>query len=325
MRAPIERLYPVKRWMYRGGRPRRLARALNRISALQFSAGLLSPQRWMTLEVAGRRSGRRISVPVVVADLGGERYLVSMLGEDAQWVRNVRAAGGRAVLRRGGREQVRLEEVEPAARAPILRRYLQLAPGARPHLPVQRRAPLAQFERIAPAYPVFRIKAVEPQHGTRRTNALPPVLGRRVNAVVEWLAARGLTPANTVSLEVAGRRTGLPRRTAVVLARHEGRDYVVSLGGHAQWVRNLRAAEGRAVLRHGAARTVRLTEVAPAERAPILHAFLQRRALTRSPTRSARFYFGLPAQPTVEQLVPLVDRYPVFEIRSVDGQGRGPE
>ena len=70
---------------------------------------------------------------------------------------NVRAASGRAVLRRGGRQEVRLEEVEPGDRAPILRRYLQVAPGARPHLPVDRHAPLAEFERIAEQYPVFRI------------------------------------------------------------------------------------------------------------------------------------------------------------------------
>lgn len=54
-----------------------------------------------------------------------------MLGEDANWVRNVRAAGGRAVLRHGRREAVMLEDVEPAQRAPVLRRYLAVAPGAR--------------------------------------------------------------------------------------------------------------------------------------------------------------------------------------------------
>lgn len=77
-------------------------------------------------------------------------------------MRNVRAAGGRAVLRRGGREQVRLEEVQSGDRAPILRRHLAVAPGARPHLPVDRRAPLAEFERIAGQYPVFRIIPAAP-------------------------------------------------------------------------------------------------------------------------------------------------------------------
>ena len=85
------------------------------------------------------------------------RYLVSMLGNDANWVRNVRAARGRAVLRRRGREEVRLVEVAPADRAPILRRYLAVAPGARAHLPVDRHAPLAEFERIADQFPVFQI------------------------------------------------------------------------------------------------------------------------------------------------------------------------
>jgi hypothetical protein len=38
-----------------------------------------------------------------------------------------------------------------------LKAYLQRAPGARPHVPVSKDAPLADFEQIAPAYPVFRV------------------------------------------------------------------------------------------------------------------------------------------------------------------------
>jgi len=72
---------------------------------------------------------------VVIADYEGERYLVSMLGKEANWVRNVQAAGGMAVLRHGGRKAVRLEEVPVDARSAILRRYLAVAPGARPHIP----------------------------------------------------------------------------------------------------------------------------------------------------------------------------------------------
>jgi hypothetical protein len=82
-----------------------------------------------------------------------------MLGANVNWVRNLKAAGGHAVLRHGRRERVCLEEVEPGARAPILRRYLEVAPGARPHIPVDRAAPLEEFARIAPDYPVFRIRA----------------------------------------------------------------------------------------------------------------------------------------------------------------------
>ena len=44
--------------MYRGGRRGSLARVMNRMSEMQFSAGLFSPKRAMTLEVPGRRTGR---------------------------------------------------------------------------------------------------------------------------------------------------------------------------------------------------------------------------------------------------------------------------
>jgi hypothetical protein len=146
------------RWLYRGGRPNRFARLQNRSTAIAFAAGI-APKRAAALQIPGRRSGRVISFPVAIADFEGERYLVSMLGSNVNWVRNLKAAGGRAVLRHGRRESVHLAEVEPGARAPILRRYLQVAPGARPHIPVDRRAPLAEFARIAADYPVFRIRS----------------------------------------------------------------------------------------------------------------------------------------------------------------------
>ena len=147
----------TRRRLYAGGRPHRLARLLNRGQATLHSAGVW-PKRLATLEVRGRRSGRRRQVPVVIADLDGERYLVAMLGEGAGWVANVRASHGRAILRHGRREAIVLEEVEAAGRAPILRRYVEVARGARAHFPVDRRAPLSAFEAIAPRYPVFRVR-----------------------------------------------------------------------------------------------------------------------------------------------------------------------
>ena len=111
------------RWLYRGGSPNRFAQLQNRLSAVAFSAGLL-PSHAGALEVRGRRSGKTISLPVVIADYEGERYLVSMLGREANWVRNLEADGGRAELRHGRREPISLVEVDPALRAPILRRYL---------------------------------------------------------------------------------------------------------------------------------------------------------------------------------------------------------
>jgi deazaflavin-dependent oxidoreductase (nitroreductase family) len=144
------------RWLYRGQRPNWIAKLLGRWWAVVASSGVTS-NYLMTLEVTGRKSGRTISLPVVVAIVDGQRYLVSMLGENAQWVHNVRAAGGRAVLCSGCREVVHLEEVPAHQRGPILKTYLQRAPGARPHVPVNKNASVAEFEKIATTFPVFRV------------------------------------------------------------------------------------------------------------------------------------------------------------------------
>ncbi len=143
------------RWLYRGGRPNRLAK-LHRMWATVHSTGLAADYL-VTLDVVGRKSGKIVSLPLVMVIAGGQRYLVSMLGDDAQWVQNVRAAGGKAVLRAGRREEVRLEEISADRRAPILRAYLQRAPGARPHMPIDKDAPLTEFEKVAAAFPVFQV------------------------------------------------------------------------------------------------------------------------------------------------------------------------
>lgn len=149
-----------KRWLYKGGRPNLIARMLNRGWATIHALGI-APNYLVTLEVVGRRSGKAISFPLVMAVLNGNRYLVSMLGEQAAWVKNIRAAQGQARLLHGKREQVRLIEVPAEQRAPILKRYLQRAPGARPHVSVDKDAPLEAFESIVLEIPVFRVEAAQ--------------------------------------------------------------------------------------------------------------------------------------------------------------------
>ena len=146
----------LKRWFYRDGRPNRVARVLDRGTAALYALGV-APDYLVTLEVRGRCSGRTIALPLVMVVVGGERYLVSMLGEKANWMRNVRAAGGDVTLHHGRREQVRLEEVEVDRRACVLKTYLKRAPNARAHLPVPEDAPLAEFERVASRFPVLRV------------------------------------------------------------------------------------------------------------------------------------------------------------------------
>lgn len=150
--------YGLKRALYRGGRPGRLMRWWNRVDAWWFARGPARLPQAAVLEVRGRSTGRLRAVPLAVADVDGREHLVSMLGPGAGWVRDVAAAGGHAVLRRGGRRRaVVLEPVPADARVPVLRRYLAVAPGARPHLGVGPDAPDAALRRLAERLPVYRV------------------------------------------------------------------------------------------------------------------------------------------------------------------------
>jgi hypothetical protein len=93
----------------------------------------------------------------VVADFEGERYLVAMLGQKTNWVRNLRADRHAVLLHRKKRENVSLIEDLTDSRPAILHQYLELAPSARPFFPIDHHAPLSAFERIVDDYPVFRI------------------------------------------------------------------------------------------------------------------------------------------------------------------------
>jgi deazaflavin-dependent oxidoreductase (nitroreductase family) len=155
-----EKKMSLHRWMYRNGHPNIVAKILNRGWAIIHSLGIF-PNWLVTLEVIGRKSGKMTSFPLALTVINGERYLVSMLGENTNWVKNIKAAGGKARLRHGMSEEVLLEEVDIHEAAPILKAYLQLAPGARPHLLVSKDAPLPEFEKITSTYPVFRLKTIK--------------------------------------------------------------------------------------------------------------------------------------------------------------------
>jgi hypothetical protein len=149
-------------WFYQQRRPTRFGRLVNSATAWLFGT-LPLPGSQVSLETRGRRTGRVHAIPVVIGEYEGERYLVSMLGERSGWVPNIRAAGGRAVIKRGRRQAVSLETVPVDERAPIIKAYLRRAPGARPHIKLSPDDPIEAFERIAHEYPVFRIAPASPR------------------------------------------------------------------------------------------------------------------------------------------------------------------
>jgi deazaflavin-dependent oxidoreductase (nitroreductase family) len=152
---PAERR-ALLRLFYRNWHPTRLGRWVNRFWCWWSGLGL-PPRFQAVLEVRGRTTGRKRSNPVVIASVRGTGYLVSMLGPESDWVKNVEAANGNAVVRQGRRCRVHLVLVPPQQRAPILREYVRIAPSGRQHFPLAVGAPLSDFEEIAGRYPVYRI------------------------------------------------------------------------------------------------------------------------------------------------------------------------
>jgi deazaflavin-dependent oxidoreductase (nitroreductase family) len=126
----------------------------------------------------------------------------------------------------------------------------------------------------------------------------------------------GLTPANTVRLEVAGRKTGKVHAFTVTVAELGNERHLVSLAGESDWVRNLRAS-GKAVMRHRHRAEIRVQELPANERAVVLEGYLSRRALSKSPAAAARDYFGVDPHPSPEVLGEIADYYPVFKVIEV--------
>jgi len=109
------------------------------------------------LTVRGRKTGQPHTVPVVLVEKEGERWLVAPYGA-VQWVCNIRAAGT-ATLTRGRRsETISVTELPAQEAAPILKEYLShVSGGVRSYFDATRDSPLEAFESEAPRHPVFQI------------------------------------------------------------------------------------------------------------------------------------------------------------------------
>ena len=138
-------------------RPTAADRLFNATVALATKAGL-SIWGSRVLAIRGRKSGEWRTTPVNLLTVDGQQYLVAPRGQ-AQWVRNLRAAG-EGELRLGRRAQrFTATELADEDKPPVLRAYLKrwgwevgrffegISPDASP----------GQLREIAPGFPVFRV------------------------------------------------------------------------------------------------------------------------------------------------------------------------
>ena len=84
---------------------------------------------------------------------------------------------------------------------------------------------------------------------TRRERRAPGWIAL-FNRIAKPLLAAGVPMGPDVLLTLRGRRSGLPRSTPVAVAEIDGRLWLISPFGRADWVANLRAA-GRATITSG--------------------------------------------------------------------------
>jgi deazaflavin-dependent oxidoreductase (nitroreductase family) len=122
------------------------------------------------------------------------------------------------------------------------------------------------------------------------------------------LTRLGVSVRGSRVLEIPGRTSGEPRRTPVNLLTLDGREYLVAPRGHTQWVRNLRANEGRLDLLLGRRRTHRVaTELVDDTKIPVLRAYLRHWKV-----ETGQFFDGVDADASDEQLRAIAPRHPVF-------------
>jgi hypothetical protein len=79
------------------------------------------------------------------------------------------------------------------------------------------------------------------------------------------------------------------------------------LGTHSEWIENVRAAKGAAYIKRGSSRPVMLTEIALAERAPILKAWSQ-------VATSGRKHLTVSYDAPVAEFEAIAAEHPVFRI-----------
>jgi deazaflavin-dependent oxidoreductase (nitroreductase family) len=131
-----------------------------------------------------------------------------------------------------------------------------------------------------------------------------------LNRLVAWLTRRGLSVWGSRVLEVPGRRTGEPRRVPVNLLVVDGTAHLVSPRGHGQWVRNVRANDGRLDLLLGRRRTGYVAHELPDdEKLDVLRAYLRRWRW-----EVGQFFDGVDADSSDDALRAIAPDHPVFRL-----------
>src|SRR5215467_8053243 len=123
-------------------RPGRARHAENTIMSALTRAGLV-PRSYL-LTTQGRKTGQPRTNPVVPVEHDGRRWLVAPYGP-VSWVHNARATGRVSLTRRRETHDYTIREVPPGEAAPVLKRYVRIAPATRAYFQATKDSPLEDF------------------------------------------------------------------------------------------------------------------------------------------------------------------------------------
>lgn len=137
----------------------------------------------------------------------------------------------------------------------------------------------------------------------------PTTVDRWFNRFVGWLAHRGISIAGSRVLAVRGRSSGEWRTIVLNPLTLDGERYLVAPRGEAHWVRNLRAAGGGELRLGRKAEPIEATEVADADKGPVLRAYLDAWGW-----EVGRFFDGLRKDSDDTEIAAVAPGFPVFRI-----------
>jgi deazaflavin-dependent oxidoreductase (nitroreductase family) len=129
------------------------------------------------------------------------------------------------------------------------------------------------------------------------------------NRLIALATRLGLSVWGSRVLQVRGRTSGEIREVPVNMLTLDGTDYLVAPRGETQWVRNLRVAHEGGLRLGKRTEPFTATEVADAEKDPILRAYLK-----RWKAEVGVFFDGVSADSPDTELERIAPRHPVFRI-----------
>jgi len=161
---------------------------------------------------------------------------------------------------------------------------------------------------------------VKPETSQKIGSAHVPRVVPLSNHVIRSFLRIGVPMGPVGLLTVKGRVTGKSRRNPVGLFKHDGRSYLFSTFGNANWVRNLRAT-GQATIRRGFHKTqIFPVELTAEEAAPILKEAVAPFLRNRFAELILGLHFKVEPDAPLSDFVEEARRHPVFELRHSDSQ-----